>query len=470
MKCLNTRTCLWVAFAALISLCSQNVISSPQMSRIEPLPSHSVFGIDQHSPATEARHKGSWMASIHLTPFYQDAQGARDENGNKVAVGAEYGAWNTAGIFYGVEKANVSDLYYVANPLPNSTWAGAKVVTSTENYKNFKAALELLDLKHTKTDDSTFVVTNKTEGFDTVEIEYKRLGVRGEIRVAPFEGFDATLRGGACEYVMTPTTLTPLTTPDDTDTLLSKLQNTHNRREIMSELGLSIDRVEETIFEDTYARVSAGYPFIFNDREGRAVLNCVPSIAGGAWLPTGKKLDHDKPFSIDGGNDGHIGYAVEGALNLDFIDTVALSFGGGVTFFNDKTFDKFRVPNHRLQNGFYPWTTKVKRDPGYSYFGHISMRSINFIPNTTAYFDYSYQAHKADTLTCQDADAARAKLFAEGVKMLSERSAWNSWTMSLGIIYEATQNLEMGLGLNAHAKGKNVFRTNTVMGSVRFLF
>ena len=454
-----------VVFAALL-LITQQALTAPQMNRVEPLPSHSVFGIDPYPPITEGREKGEWLTSFQISPYYQEAPGTRDANGNKVAIGAEHGAWNTAGIFYGVLPA--IDDTYAANELPNSTWAGAKPAGTGESYEKFKAALELLDTKYTNTADGSFDSANVTDAAHSVEVSFKRLGVRGEIRLALFEGADITLRGGACEYRMTPTTLTPHANADSDVT--KYLLTESKLDEIMSELGLSLNRVHDVVLEDTYARLSGGYNIVFHDNDGNDVATLAPSVSVGIWLPTGKNVDHDKPFSIASGNDGHTGVCVEGALNIDFHQTIVASIGGGLTSFNDKIFDKFRVPNHRLQNGFYPWTTKVKRDPGYSWFAHASMRAIRFISETSFYFDYSYSAHQQDTLTCEDSSAARLALFTQGLQLLEERSIWNCHELHCGIMYEASPNMEIGLAFHTHVGGEMTYLTKTLCGSVRFLF
>ena len=239
---------------------------------------------------------------------------------------------------------------------------------------------------------------------------------------------------------------------------------------IMEEMGLSIDPVREIAFEDTYVQLAGSYPITMKDYDGNDTVNFSPMLAIGIWLPSGKKKDHSKAFSVPTGNDGHTGLCIEGALNLDFLDTAAFSVGGGGTVFNDQTYDVFRVPNHRLQNGFYPWTTKVKRKPGYSWFGHLSMRSVRFISGTTFTFDYSYSGHKQDELTCEDSDTARADLFKTGLKLLDERSEWSSHDIHAGFTYEASQNIELGGAFHTNIDGTMTFRTNTLMGVVRFLF
>ncbi|MFC1854736.1 hypothetical protein ACFLY6_02620 [Candidatus Dependentiae bacterium] len=451
-----------VATIILFSTC----FGGPQMNKVDPLPNHTIFGIDPYPPATEGREKGHWVGSFHVSPYYQDAPGSRNAAGDKVAIGAEYGAWNTAGIFYGVSKA--VDDSYEANVLPDLTWTGSKPAASGENYEKFKAALELLDTKYTDTTDTNFDPANVNHGTHTVDVSYQRLGVRGEIRIALFEGADLTVRAGACEYRMTPTIFTPHADADDD--VKKYLLEEFKLDEIMSELGLSLDRVHDVVLEDTYVRLSGGFPLLLKDENDNDVVTFAPSVAVGVWLPTGKKVDHDKAFSISSGNDGHTGVCVEGAINLDFHETILASAGGGLTYFNDKTYDNFRTPNHMFQNGIYPWRTKIKRDPGYSWFAHASMRALRFMNETSFYLDYSYSAHQADTITCEDSSAARAALFTDGTKLLQERSVWNCQELHCGIMYEASPNLEMGLSFHAHVGGQITYRTKTITGSVRFLF
>ncbi len=235
MKIKNVvRNSAIVVFAAFL-MTTYRATTAPQMNRIEPLPSHSVFGIDPYPPSTEGREKGDWLTSFQISPYYQDAPGSRDDKGNEVAIGAEHGSWNTAGIFYGVLPA-VDDAYG-ANDLPNSTWAGTKPAGTGENYEKFKAALELLDTKYTNTADNNFDTANITDAAHSVAVDFKRLGVRGEIRLALFEGADITIRGGACEYRMTPTTLEPLASADSDVT--KYLLTESKLDEIMNEVGLS---------------------------------------------------------------------------------------------------------------------------------------------------------------------------------------------------------------------------------------
>jgi hypothetical protein len=427
----------------------------------------SGFGIDPYPPSSESRVKGSWLASAHVTPYYQDASEIWPTiEETELPLGQENGAWNLIGILYGLDLPTAGS--FEPALLPNATWAGPGDA-SEGNYLHIKKTLVALNDAGQKVlfdpADPAFDPAQVTTGREMVTLSFKRLGLRGEVRFAPFEGGDVTLRGGVCEYRKG---LASTIAPSD-DLLEQKLQNDFTRTTLLDDLGLSMAPVNEVGLEDCYARASAGYPLVIYNAEGTAAATICPNISGGIWLPTAKKRNHDQLFSIATGNDGHTGYCLEGALNVDFHQTITLSIGGGATFFNDKTIDSFRVPNHRLQNGYIPWTTKVTRDPGYSWFAHVSIRSINFIDRVTFYGDYSYQAHKSDNFTCNDPDPQRAELFTEGIKMLKEQSTWHSWEMHGHVSYAATNNLELGLGIHTCLRGAHVYRTNSILGSVRFV-
>ena len=129
------------------------------------------------------------------------------------------------------------------------------------------------------------------------------------------------IKGGIVDYRMCPTFTDKSRTDemglvkDYLDVLMSP---TVRDQVIERELCYCLDQYETTAFEDTFAQLYWSNRFACDNNKGETVVNIAPYIGAGIWIPTGKKQDINKAFSIPTGHDGFWGVNFEGAVNFEF--------------------------------------------------------------------------------------------------------------------------------------------------------
>ena len=464
MKC--ARAAKFYAVLAAFLFVVHCSFAAPTAMYFDPGIHHQVYGVNRF-PANNSHKDGNWAFDISLDPFYQHTSSARDRYGNKVPLGNRLGRWEMLAIFWEGEACPDSKLMIEAAP-------ESKPFTEDNYCWMHTVSTDLVERFGLTDDDPSARGIKDPDGDYSVYVNYEKIGVRGTLNAVLGGGFGLAIKGGIVEYKQTPTAYENHTFADSVEGELHHYINSHimsytSRERIAYELGLSLDRYETTAFEDTFAQLYWTHDFKFDDNKGNHVVGVVPYISTGVWIPTGKKKDPDKMFSLASGHDGFWGVAIEGAFNFDFPDTLLFSIGGGVTFFETKTQDNQRVPNHRLQAGIYPWKTSIRRTIGPAINFNISLKTADIIDNLSFYFDYFYAKHNRDTIHiskgCPD---THSSVFHP--EMLEADSYWQSSMIHAGFDYRVTPNLSFGLSGQGHLSGRQVYRTYTVMGEITFTF
>ena len=157
------------------------------------------------------------------------------------------------------------------------------------------------------------------------------------------------------------------------------------------------------------------------------------------------------------------------------------SIGSGITLFESREIDRFRVPTSCFQVGVIPWHASVKRRLGTVWNIYTTLQAINFLSTLSFYGSYIYTRHENDNIKllddCPDdcpedcsvlPNGERAACFIP--KVLERRSIWRSQVLHAGFDFGVTDNLSFGLGIQAHLAGRRVFRSTTLMGQVTFSF
>lgn len=303
------------------------------------------------------------------------------------------------------------------------------------------------------------------------------------------KGFEDLTSKGACKNVES---IEPGGDIKDSDLITQYLMEPEKRIAISKELGYKNQFREfcTTEFEDTHVQAHWTYPFSFRDEDDVHVVNFIPYLAIGAWLPTGRSQDPDVIFSLPTGNDGFTGLTLEAALNFAFADydgnqdapTLQASVGSGITLFDSRETSRMRVPTSCFQVGVIPWHASVKRRQGTTWNIYTTLQALNYISSLSFYGSYVYTRHENDNIQLSDddcpddcpADCAvlpngeRAQCFLP--KVLEQRSIWRSQVVHAGFDYAVTDNLSFGFSVQAYLAGRRVFRPTTVMGAVTFTF
>lgn len=304
--------------------------------------------------------------------------------------------------------------------------------------------------------------------------EVKKYGARGQVSFCPIEGVRFSAKGGVCDLKVVPSAKEHITTGPANVPFDTYLLDDASLYKIGSELGLDFSGYHVQTFEDSTVLMDAFYPFQVKDDDGDHLVNIMPLVSVGAILPTSKKFEDAQgstnAFYMPTGNEGHTGISVSASIFLEFPETICIGVGGGGTVFNEKSLKSYRVPNHPLQRGIYPFTCNIKRKKGETYFGYVCLVAQDFIERTSFYFDYTYTGHRQDKITLEDGNTNRNKVFEKGKAKLEKESVWNTQEIASGISFCPSQALELGVGFRANVKGNLVPRVKTIMADARFIF
>ncbi len=420
-------------------LFAPSLFASPPANMFhDPVIIHSIKGVN---PFPDYRESTGLVFDI--LPFYQNAKGAKNCKGDKVPKGDRLGRMNMIGLLQG-KMPTTPVLTQAFNALPSS-------------YQ---------DMMFTGSD---------LLGRYSLRLDNDKFGIRGKLRISSCgHGFALTARSGAVCYRQIPcfTDLTPSATLagfplEEIIAVQDLLTREGKRNAIAKELGVSLEKVTRTSFEDTHVEASWSGAFRFDDDEGNHAISVTPFIAVGAWIPTGESMNHDILFRLPMGNDGFWGITVEGILNFEFPDTVQVGIGGAVTFHPDDRIRKLRLPTSVNQHVLFPCEVCVKQDMGVTWQAHAGLMAKDFVGNLSFYSNYIYTKHQRDEF-CVIEGEENAELFL--TDKAQRESTWESQMVHAGLDYRTAKEIYFGVGYQANITGKRIYKTSTLIGTIRFDF
>jgi len=467
-------------------LISQVAVADPAVVYFDPGMTHEMYGVNR-LPTEPV----NWTFDLHLSPFYQHSTGARNKCGLKVPLGDRLGHWEMFPLLWG------------------DTSAAPKEFNET-NYPNYYSLTEkILDLGDgTAATEEGFEGDKDYDGDYSVTVSYEKKGLRFEFDIAMKAGFGMTVKSGIVDYYQKPffrnaSTVQRGSTLGDFvwDTLMT---DTMRHALLECELGLDTDMYSTVAFEDTFVQLYWSQPFKCEDKKGDHIVTIHPYLGAGVWIPTGKKKDQGRAFSMPTGHDGFWGASLEVAINFEFPNTVLFNVGGSMTFFETKT-QCMRVPNHRYQAGVYPFKTNVSRRYGTGWNVNCSLHAYDIMDNLSVYFDYLYSKHEQDDIRILDCegciDCSGSESCSGGICgcsggscsggacsvgcsslcstadtsaflpcKLEKDSLWKSHMIQLGFEYEVCNNLSFGVSGQTHISGMRVYKTHTIMGTIKLVF
>ena len=431
---------------------------------------------------------------LQISPFYQHAGRARNGAGRSVPMGERLGKWNMTGLFFGQAAAPKAFASYTELNKVFTTYfnSGNGINDGSDDITGFSTPLQ--NLAKEADYDLDVNVASLFGGFNgegdpkdtgALGITYEKYGLRGQVAVSFVHGLSLSVKGGLVDYKMAPNFNVGETSKSqsdltDDDQKAKKVVYDHlfaptARAKLFGEIGLDLDSVRKTAMEDMHIQLQWHLPQDFRENDELAVT-VIPSLAAGMWLPTGKKKDQDRAFSLDTGNGGFYGFTLEGALAFDFPQLMQTNFGGGAIVSASKDQSGYRVPSANptvgviKQQGFYPWKTSVNIKPGLTWFAQASLKSEGFSGDLSLFFDYVYTYHQRDSITLKETSVTRQEAFAPGVKYLENESNWKSQLCNIGLDYRITKNLAFGGLVQGMIGGSHVLKSTLVMGTVTFSF
>jgi len=459
MKNFSNKKNIILFLAVLISFLTIKVAKATPPTTLyhDPAIFHDIYGHIPYINHDKTEGKKRQFCSLDLEPFYEHASGAKNSNGHKVPCGDINGRWNMIGLLQGQEAS------------PNGTLNDGSHTYMLDAYNN----IEHGRVSSTNYLSNTFTDTNGTFGYFSIPINHEKFGLRTKFQLK-FNSIALTVRTGVINYKQNPTfnDMTPSATdygfnPYDivlTDTYLMIEQR---RTHIFNEIGLDVNKVNKTTMEDTHIELSWNKSFGMDNEDGVLTVAFQPFLAAGIWLPSGVKKNQDAAMSIPTGNNGFIGYTIEGALNFDFPGTIMISVGGSATFFGHKTVNNYRLPSNDGQSGIYPWKTTVRLGQGTVWRFQTGFISRHFLENLSMGFGYIFTKKEQDSILIKDT-STRTAYFKTG--KAEKESGWESQMFHFGADYDITRELALGAAIETPITGKRILRTLTLMGDVRFSF
>ena len=486
----------WLSFVVIALVCTIAVVANPPANLFYD--TAILYDLRGVNPWPD--HTQDPGVTFDILPFYQHAKGSKNCRSQKVAKGDRTGRLNMIGLLQGRGPAP-EDSFDPTTPL-----GSALDKLDEEGYGPTVDTMHKFDVT-----DSCFTGTNLLGRYST-GINYERFGLRGQLRFNFGGGFGLTARSGAVCYKQNPcfldltlscstsakfdcteTNTTDIVDPigalgpecDNTDIgkdqlagfsadegeiielVRQTLTNPQARCKIAEQLDIDIKKVSRAAFEDSHIDVHWSGAFSFKNDDDEHVVDVIPYLAAGVWLPSGEEKNRDILFSLPTGNDGFWGYTLEGGLNFEFPETMGIGFGGAVSFFPDSRTRCLRMPSSPQQEVLFPWTTEIKQDMGTTWHVHVDMIARDFLNDRLSfYFQYIYSKHQQDSY--ETTNPACAPLFA--TDKFERQSQWESQVINTAFDYRVTKNLYLGLGYQGLLTGRRIYRFSNLMGTIRFYF
>ena len=187
----------------------------------------------------------------------------------------------------------------------------------------------------------------------------------------------------------------------------------------------------------------------------------------GYTLPLTPHREYSILYSLPFGNNGHQSIGGNVGITFDFIDTVEIGFEGGLTFFTEQEIANMPIPNHELQRVLYPYRRDVNYAPGFNWQFGANLNAIEFIKNISFLFDYDFIQHTRDKITQLPNQVGNQYFFPE---MLEELSPWTSQMFMAAFDFKLQPGVHLSLAWQGALSQTNAYCSNTILGSLNFLF
>jgi hypothetical protein len=474
----------------------------PTLMFHDPMPLYTPRGVDVLPPQLKSQDDlvARWF-SWHVSAFTQQAKSSRNERGIKVLLGDRLGRINACGLFFNVHNKPLDD-------------AGALATDPKQEYPTLVAAYNLLrnlpDPANPRyTDERYFQIDtnddlNNKDGFMSVTSSFKKRGLRSTICIEPLPYFKFKINAGCSEYSYSGRFVSAQESADAPG-IEKVLLNPQKMSDIAGEFPASADvttpgsyelsMVKKSGFEDMFISAMGTYPVTFYGTDKEPSLVVSPFLGCGVWVPTGEKSDPGKFFSLSFGNEGFWGYGLNTGLSIHFLNMLYFSFEAALTFFNEKVVE-MRYPTSDYQQGIFPFVGTFSKTPGMSWDINVSLCGRHVIEGLSFYIDWIYAQHDFDKIALPvnqndagelittelkvpltpitparaDEEAYRKHLTEQALGRLGELAFWKSEIFTIGFSYEVTPCLELGLAFRGNLSGRNITRTETILGTLKFAF
>lgn len=474
----------------------------------DPMPLYSPRGVDVLPAMLSQFEKEHRCFSWDLSFYTQQAKTSRNDLGTKVFLGNRLGRINAVGLFFNTDlkftAADDKQYDLLFDPASGDNFiqeAKDKFPALTSAYNTLKAIDDAVLVDPDKVNISLYDDTQNTRGFMSLSSRFKKRGIRNSFGFEPIEYFRFKLQFGFAEYSSVGDFISEgVSTENGVTELNTHLTNQQSITLIASNFGYDFNFQKKTTVEDVCFSAEFKYPVIFHGADSEPSVSLHPFFGLGVWIPSGAKSDPSKIFSLSSGNEGFLGLGINGGLIFHFLEVYYVSFEGACTFFESKDVI-LRYPTHSFQQGLYPFTKWFNKRPGMSWDLNVSLCARHVFEGLSFYLDYIYAQHECDTIASyiplpdfsrpDDVKSLDCTTYltsneytplkvapAEGAALteqdvfdaLSLLGFWKSEMFTVGMSYEITPGFELGLAFRGNLSGRQITRTETLMGTIRLAF
>jgi len=385
-------------------------------------------------------------ASISISPFGQNANSAKDINGNTIPIGDINGRWDMLSLLYG----NV----------PAGKTMAPILVTASNNI--FPGGLGL--------NDPDLIDNSQLFGFFSMPLTYRKRGVRFEVDAMIAGDFGFTIQSGFADVCQTNSLITDLTpaTPDpwkgnsNCNVPISKCSVEKflmdQLKDIAEQIDLDINNFHDFSVEETRLNIFWRHALPINqDEEEWHEFLLIPYAQVSASISPGKEKNPNKAFGLAFGNNRHYSAGFNGGICFDFYDTIEIGGDIGYTHFFRRSCMELRVPNSLCQQGIFPFNTAVSYQPGANWNFGGKIAAYHFLDRLSMYFQYELVTHEKDHICVLNQDPAFTP------EVLEKMSDWKVHLGNVGMTYDCSPNVALGFLWQAPFTQRRVYKNTTLM-------
>lgn len=459
-------------------------------------------GIDE-SGNPIAKQPGTEMSDYQGTPFPLGLLLGPDENGNSIWEN-NLDTGITLDITTGTVGAtslplNLQNAVLNLNGLGTDQTAGDAIIFNRATNDTFTSP-SILSQSVLDQDPILF-------GAISIPLIYQKTGLRFEANFDISDNFGVIVKGGICQISQTagnPITLSTVTPPTITSSgsittqetiysLLNTVSNdaaqgqiplplaqstfnnwiTNNTDDLLSANGgadYDISSFTAAGVEDLRLSFFARHTFAMvpkEDEEKYASMLITPYGEIGCTVPLSSHRNYSEVYSLPFGNNGHFSAGGTIGITFDFVDSIEIGFEGGATLFASQDIYAMPCPNHELQRVLYPYRRDFNVAPGFNWHFGANMNAIEFIKNISFLFKYNYIQHSRDVLTPLAGSVGNEYFIPN---MLEDLSPWSSQMFTAALDFKLQPGIYLSVAWQGALSQSNAYCSNTILGSLNFLF
>lgn len=391
---------------------------------------------------------------LSLSPFGQNATSARDNQNNFIPLGDITGRWNMLGLLYGCSP----DCQTLPPVLLEAQQGLFPTVTPpicdqpNDPCKNF--------------------------GYFSVDSKYYKKGFRWDLNMHIVGDIGFNFQGGVSEISNNVSCVDNLTNCSNFDcsTSVNPCNPSLTKENVNYYLMDKFDIISDQLCLDTTSyHLTTMEDLRFNlfwrhAYEGNTIIDHWPSLYVmpffmlSGTVAVGKEPKPNQMFGLSHGSNGHHAIGGSAGIQLDFVETVDVGVEIGATHFFPRDICCFRVPNSPEQSTIFPFTTDVRRSPGWNWHFCAKLGAYHFLEHLSFYFQYALVQHQEDKICLKCCDPCFCP------ETLEEVSAWRNQVANISFDYDISPHLSVGFLWQAPLMQRYSFRSTTLLFSLNAFY